>query len=226
MGRVQTRWEEAISRMKSLIEILAYVPTPPIFIRFLNREAYVNVHHNGQTPEAFIDEITKKLDAATAAIPTFRDTTPVEQVLAESFRHWQGKRVARYIFGDGEPNGGEAAQKRIKDMVVNRADKQGNPVSFFSCTDNDDQVEWMKETEEVALFCGEYDDYNDEAQEVLRDQGMHINIEFYSFNFNICILIFYKGVALPFNPGFYLAASLIGAMNPDDIDVIKQLVNC
>ena len=161
-----------------MIEILAYVPTPPIVIRFLNRKNVVNVHHNGQTPEAFIAHITQKFDAATAAIPTYRDTTPVEQVLAESFRLGRGKRVARYVFGDGEPDGYKPAQKRIAQMVIHRDDPKGNPLTFLSCTNEDDHVAWMKETEEVALFCGEYDDYNDEAEEVLRDQGMHINIGF------------------------------------------------
>jgi hypothetical protein len=32
-------------------------------------------------------------------------------------------------------------------------------------------VEWMKDCEEIAPFCSESDDFADEAEEVLRDQG-------------------------------------------------------
>ena len=41
----------------------------------------------------------------------------------------------------------------------------------MSCTNEDDQVEWMKDTEEKAPYCAEFDDYHDESREVLNDQG-------------------------------------------------------
>lgn len=64
----------------------------------------------------------------------------------------------------------------------------------------DEEVVWMKDTEEVAPYCSEYDDYDDEKEEVLKDQGL----------------------ALPFTRGFYLVGQIVGAMNPDDLDVKKN----
>jgi hypothetical protein len=60
----------------------------------------------------------------------------------------------------------------------------------------------MKDTEELAPYCSESDDFKDEAAEVLKDQG----------------------VALPFTYGFYLVSCLVGAMNPDDLDAMDESV--
>lgn len=73
-------------------------------------------------------------------------------------------------------------------------------MTFISCTNEDDQVEWMKDAEEVAPYCSESDDFHDEAAEVLRDQGP----------------------ALPFSQGFHLVAQLVAAMNPDDLDAMDE----
>ena len=52
--------------------------------------------------------------------------------------------------GDGVPNGGQYACKQIRDLIINRPNPQNNPFTFMSCTNDDDAVEWMKTTEEVA----------------------------------------------------------------------------
>ncbi len=110
--------------------------------------------------------------------------------------------MIRYFFGDGVPDGGETACKAIHKLVTNRPDPQGNPLTFISCTDQDDDVEWMKETEEIAPFCSESDDYRDERDEVLRDQG----------------------AGFPFTRGFHLICQLVAAMNPDDLDSMDESV--
>ena len=58
------------------------------------------------------------------------------------------------------------------------------------------------EAEEVVPFCSESDDYSDEAQEVLRDQGP----------------------ALPYTKGFHLICQLVAAMNPDDLDQMDESI--
>lgn len=75
-------------------------------------------------------------------------------------------------------------------------------MTFISCTNEDEQVEWMKDAEEVAPYCSESDDFKDEAEEVMRDQGG----------------------ALPFSKGFHLIAQLVAAMNPDDLDAMDESV--
>merc|ERR1712224_676511 len=65
-----------------------------------------------------------------------------------------------------------------------------------------DAVEWMKDAEEIAPYCSESDDFNDEAREVLKDQG----------------------VALPYSKGFHLICQIVAAMNPDDLDALDESI--
>lgn len=60
----------------------------------------------------------------------------------------------------------------------------------------------MKDVEESAPYCAEYDDYYSEADEVRKDHGE----------------------ALPFTRGLYLVCQLVGAMNPQDLDAFDESV--
>lgn len=106
------------------------------------------------------------------------------------------------FFGDGKPNGGSVAIQQIVTLLKNRPNAEQNPMTFLSCTDDDDAVEWMKDAEEIAPYCSESDDFNDEAREVLKDQG----------------------VALPYSKGFHLICQLVAAMNPDDLDALDESI--
>merc|ERR1712137_1319945 len=68
--------------------------------------------------------------------------------------------------------------------------------------DKDEEVEWMKEAEEIVPYCSESDDYKAEALEVLRDQG----------------------AAIPYTKGFHLVCQLVAAMNPDDLDAMDESI--
>lgn len=199
-GRFQTRWEEAHSRIKEMLEILAYVPTPKLTICFFNRKNIIELQRKGEPPEVFLQNICYQLDAAFKQYP--QGSTPAKECLDNSFRKYQGKKVARYFFCDGEPDGGESAKKTIACMVKNRHDPKGNPLTFLSCTNKDSEVEWMKQLEEEAPFCAEYDDFEDEAREVRCDQGKN----------------------LPFTKGFHLIGQLVGAMNPEDLDAMDESI--
>jgi len=131
-----------------------------------------------------------------------RGTTPVLERLHESLVRGEGRNISRYLFCDGQPNGGNRAKTEIVRLLMNRPNPQGNPMTFLSCTGDDEQVEWMKDAEEVIAYCAECDDFNDEADEVLKDQG----------------------AALPFTVGFYLICSLVATMNPDDLDAMDESV--
>jgi hypothetical protein len=75
-------------------------------------------------------------------------------------------------------------------------------MTFLSCTNEDAEVEWMKDAEEIVPYCSESDDFADEAAEVLRDQG----------------------AALPYTRGFHLICQLVAAMNPDDLDAMDESI--
>lgn len=199
-GRLQTRWGEVHSRLKEMIEILAYIPTQKITICFLNRNDIVTFQRKGETPQIFTENAYRQLDAIFANGPS--GGTPVRERLEESFVRGEGKRVSRYLFCDGCPNGGDADKEAISKMMKDRKSPESNPVAFLSCTSVDSDVEWMKEAEEIAPYCAELDDFHAEAEEVRRDQGN----------------------ALPFTKGFWLIAQLVAAMNPEDLDSMDESV--
>ena len=196
----QTRWKEAQNRLKEMVEILAYLPFTQIKIEFLNRPTTVVLTRMGRDPETFLADAYSKIDQAFAAGPS--GTTPALEKLQESLLMGEGKSIARYFFGDGLPNGGDFAQKEIGRILMHRQNPAGNPITFMSVTNEDDQVEWMKDLEEIVPYCAESDDYQDEANEVIRDQGG----------------------ALPYTKGFYLICQLVAAMNPDDLDALDESV--
>ncbi len=195
-----TRWEEAHQRLKEMIEILAYVPFNQIGIEFLNRKDRLTLKRNGQSPEVFLQGAVSQIDAQFSRGPS--GTTPALEKLQESFLRGQGVSISRYFFGDGLPNGGRRAIQEIVRIVKNRQEPQMNPLTFLSCTNEDEAVEWMKECEEVAPYCSEADDFGDESREVLEDQGD----------------------ALPYTRGFWLICQLVAAMNPDDLDAMDESV--
>jgi len=199
-GRPQTRWQEAHSRLKELMEILAYVPANKIVVVFLNRVDVVSLERQGKDPKSFLADAYRQIDAVFARPPS--GTTPAWEKLQKSFLGNPNMSIARWFFGDGLPNGGIMAQHKITQMLLNRKDPSSNPMTFVSCTNEDEQVEWMKDAEEVAPFCSEADDFKDEAREVMKDQGM----------------------ALPYSKGFHLVNTLVAAMNPDDLDAMDESV--
>uniref|UniRef100_A0A7S1UXM7 VWFA domain-containing protein n=1 Tax=Grammatophora oceanica TaxID=210454 RepID=A0A7S1UXM7_9STRA len=199
--KMNTRWEEAQQRLKEMVEILAYVPFQQIGIEFLNRKDRVSLmRQDGQTPESFLQMAFSQIDAVFRRGPA--GSTPALEKLQESLIRGSGATLARYFFGDGTPNGGVVAQQEIIRILKSRQDPQGNPITFISVTNQDADVEWMKDAEEVVPYCSESDDFGDEMKEVLRDQG----------------------AALPYTKGFHLICQLVAAMNPDDLDAMDESV--
>lgn len=146
--RTNTRWEEAHQRLKEMVEILAYVPFQQIGVEFLNRKDRISLARNGRAPRVFLDDANRQIDVAFSRPPA--GTTPALEKLQESFLRGQGASISRYFMGDGLPNGGHRAIKEITNIVKNRMDPASNPVTFLSCTNEDEQVQWMKDCEEVS----------------------------------------------------------------------------
>lgn len=199
-GRTQTRWQEAQRRLKEMIEVLGYVPFNQIVICFLNRSEKVVLVRNGRDPKTFLADAYRQIDQSFARPAS--GSTPFLERLQESFARGANRNIARYFFGDGVPNGGNPAKAEVVKILCTRQNPEGNPMTFLSCTNEDSQVEWMKDAEEMAPYCSESDDFRDEEVEVRRDQGD----------------------ALPYTYGFYLVACLVAAMNPDDLDAMDESV--
>jgi len=195
-----TRWEEARRRLLEMIEVVAYVPFTQIGIEFLNRKDRIVLTKDNRTPEAFLSDATSKINASFRTGP--RGTTPAMEKLQESLLRGQGVNICRYFFGDGVPNGGKRAIEEIIKLLLHRENPEQNPITFISCTNEDEAVEWMKDAEEVVPYCSESDDFHDEAKEVTKDQGS----------------------ALPFSKGFHLICQLVAALNPDDLDAMDECI--
>jgi len=200
-GSKMSRWWEAKWRISQMIELLAYVPSPPIKIYFLNRSDIISIEKSvRELPSDYIKRAESILANAFGRSPG--GNTPAREAIESSLCRNRSMKVMRYFLGDGVPNGGEAACKRIQDMIIHRPAPHNNPFTFMSCTDQDDQVEWMKTTEEKAPYCAELDDYLDEAREVLKDQGS----------------------AFPYSFGLHLVAQIVTAFNPHDLDALDESV--
>ncbi len=147
--RPLTRWAEAQMRLKEMIEVVAYVPFEQIGIEFLNRKERISIKRNGRSPQALLKDSQAQIDNVFRQGPY--GTTPAFEKLRESLLRGQGHNIARYFFGDGKPNGGTQAIEAIVQLLVNRSNPEGNPVTFISCTNEDEAVEWMKDAEEVSI---------------------------------------------------------------------------
>ena len=200
-GKVMNRWWEAKHRISSMIELLAYVISPPIQILFLNRNDVLTLQRlDGELPQAYIQRAEGILEQTFRRGPG--GTTPALEAIGDSLNRYGGKKVLRYFMGDGMPNGGATACRKIQELITNRPFPESNPYTFMSCTNQDDQVEWMKTTEEKATYCAEFDDYLDESREVLKDQGQ----------------------AFPYSFGLHLVAQIVAAFNPHDLDAMDESI--
>jgi hypothetical protein len=194
-----TRWQEAETRMHNLIDILAYIPTKGIEIRFMNAPNVIQLQRAGKTVDDFRSEGHGQIVQAFTTIAV-RYKTPTLRVLTQSFQAAATGTdpCMHYLLTDGVPS--DAVVQQVSDLIVMRQNPEANPVTLISCTNEDEEVSWMKEVEEKAPFCSELDDFHDEREEVLKDQGC----------------------AFPYTKGYWLISQLIASINPHDLDAIDE----
>ena len=184
-----------------MLDIIAYIPTFPITIGFLNAKSVIHLTHDGKTLEQFQNEAHAAVAQAFASIdvkyktPTYRELSKAFTAAAQ-----HAEPTMHYFMTDGVPS--DQSVEVVSELIRTRANPERNPLTLMSCTNEDSAVEWMKEIEELAPFVSELDDYMDEREEVMGDQGS----------------------AFPFTKGFWLISQLVAAINPDDLDAIDE--NC
>ena len=184
-----------------MLDIIAYIPTHPITIGFLNSKKKIQLTHHGKTIEQFQNEAHAAVSEAFSTIdvkyktPTFRELTKAFTVASQ-----YAEPTMHYFMTDGVPS--DQPVEAVANLIKTRANPERNPLTLMSCTNEDHEVEWMKEIEENAPFVSELDDYSDEKEEVIGDQG----------------------TAFPFTKGFWLISQLVAAINPHDLDAIDENV--
>lgn len=194
-----SRWQEAETRLHNMMDILAFIPTKSIEIKFMNAKNVISLNRSGKSKEVFLQEAHSKIANAFSTI-TVKYKTPTLRVLTKAFQAsaLSDDPVMHYLLTDGVPSDGSI--QKVSELIQFRRNPQANPLTLISCTDEDSEVEWMKQVEETAAFCAEIDDFNDESNEVMRDQGP----------------------AFPYTKGYWLICQLVAAINPDDLDAIDE----
>lgn len=201
-----TRWEEAQDRLHIMVDMLALIPTGEVTIRFLNRSDKIILNHQGKTPEEFAHYAHQELQSKFSRGPN--GGTPIYKRLKEAFSTTQVPTM-HYLFTDGVPgNGTKNDIDQIVNLIINPHERipENNPLTFISCTDNDNETEWMKDIDDDVRtkFVAEVDDFEAEKKEVLEKQGP----------------------ALPFSKGFWILCQLVAAINPNDLDAVDEAKPC
>lgn len=196
-----TRIQEEENRLHVMMDILSYVAVQNIQIFFMNTDVTLQLSSHGKLPEDFRAEAHGVLRETFSKLryggtPTMK---LLKRSLADAAQHSEFP-TAHYLLTDGCPS--DASSKAVGDVICRRASPDRNPMTLISCTNVDSEVEWMKDIEEVAPFCAEVDDYNDERDEVMKDQGK----------------------AFPYTKGMWLLSNLVAAMNPHDLDALDENV--
>jgi len=193
------RWQEAETRLHNMIDILAYIPTKSIEIRFMNASNIISLQRTGKTVDQFTEDAHTQIANTFSSIPV-KYKTPTLRVMTESFN--AASRLSdpcmHYLLTDGVPS--DCVVKQVADLIKFRKNPDRNPVTLMSCTNEDDESEWMKRVEELAPYCSELDDFSDEKTEVEKDQG----------------------VGFPYTKGIWLISQLVAAINPDDLDALDE----
>ncbi len=197
--RYMTRYEEAENRLHIMFDLLAYIPTGPINISYLNNQLVVTLIRQGQTPADFAALAHQEISKIFSADPKYG--TPTYTALYKVFYGNPGVLTMHYLFTDGVPSGGpNETVAKVSDLIKNRPNPFYNALTLISCTDVDSECEWMKEIEENGPYTAEMDDFVSERKEVLKDQGP----------------------VMPYSYGFWLVCHLVAAINPDDLDAMDE----
>lgn len=191
-----TRWEEVEDRLHILVDILAYIPTKRITISFLNRDDALHFGHKKYTPKEFRQHAHSRIKKVFNTEPS--GSTPIYSALQSSFKRAAKHPTMIYLATDGEPT--DCNISALKELIKLRDVPQNCPLTFISCTGDDDKAAWMKDIEGDAPFVSELDDFTSEAQEVKAKQG----------------------AVLPFTRGFWLLCHLVAAINPNDLDALDE----
>lgn len=210
--RYLTRWEEVEDRLHCLVDIFAYIPTQSFNFYFLNpcqgrQNQQIFVYDETVTPEEIKQKAHNKITQMFQIPPN--GLTPLCDLMGDIIdKSSNDNKHAIFVFTDGLPDGynrvqldDESINPFFELLIDDRKGKERScPVSFNSCTNEDNDTEWMKSLEKKADYCSECDDYTSKAQEILKAQG--------------------KG--FPFNRGVWMLLQILGAISPKDLDLIDE----
>ena len=127
-----------------MLDIIAYIPTHSIMIGFLNSKIKIELSRDGKTIEQFQNEAHAAVIQAFSSIdvkyktPTFRE---LSKAFAAAAQHQHP--TMHYFMTDGVPS--DQPVDVVANLIQTRANPERNPLTLMSCTNEDHEVEWMKE---------------------------------------------------------------------------------
>ncbi len=140
-----TRWQEAENRLHVLIDIIAYIPTRGIKIVFLNYdEEEISLTQSGKSPDEFKQEAHTIISQTFARVEV-KYKTPTYSALKKAFaeaEHYSDPTI-HYLFTDGVPS--DKTTEEVAQLIITRANPERNPLILITCTDDDEEAQWMKE---------------------------------------------------------------------------------
>jgi hypothetical protein len=187
-----TRWEEAEDILHIMIDLLAYIPTGIITIRFLNRPNCIVLDRRGMTPDQFAAQGHAQVRTAFTANPD--GGTPLHEKINESFSSTiVNSNTIHYVLTDGKPTDVQDPVA-VAELIKNRNAPEKNPVTLLGCTDKLKEIEWMEEME-GAEHIAVVNYFDLEKEDILEEQGR----------------------IFPYTRGLWLLGILVAAINPHDL---------
>lgn len=147
-----SRWQEAENRLHILMEILAYVPTQSITVCFLNSRSTFQLHHRGLSVEDFRAQAHSTLRSTFASVEV-RYKTPTFTVLERELRTAasMAEPSMLYVLTDGVPT--DRPVSAVAELITRRPQPERTPITLLSCSNEDEEVAWMKEVCLTMSLC-------------------------------------------------------------------------
>jgi len=194
---LMNRWEEAEDRLHIMIDLLAYIPTKPIKISFLNSTQEITLSRADLTPDQFKVEAHRLISEAFITSHPTDKCTPTYRALKKAFDNTAEPSI-HYFFTDGVPS--DRSPDEVAHLINTRSNPNQNALMLISCTNVDKDTEWMKLVDGTSSFVAEVDDFGDEKEEVLKKQGP----------------------GFPYTRGLWILCQLAGAINTHDLDAVDE----
>lgn len=181
-----SRFQELKERVLMMLDILQYFNVN-ITITFLNRQDILN----SKSPD-----FMKQLNIIFNMQPM--GPTPIKKALQNVFRN-KNKTVI-YLFTDGSPT--DCTLYEIQNIIRNRNAHQF-PLTLLSCTEDDNEVAWMKEIDKTCSFVAEIDDF-----ETCKKEFQEIHGKFF-----------------PYTKGLWIISNILSSIDQDLDDLNEKPLN-
>lgn len=148
---MMTRWQEAENRLHIMVDILAYIPTVSITITFLNATNCISLVQSGKTQQQFMLEAHGAIGHAFSTIEV-RYRTPTHDIISRALAaaSQYPEPTSFYLLTDGVPS--DAPVDAVAALIKGRPNPERSPISLLSCTNEDEEVEWMKQVSYLIWY--------------------------------------------------------------------------